>query len=118
MRARERYTRLSGLDQAFLHFETRTATMHVALTGVFGGGSLVRADGSLDFVRVRDHVASRLHLLPRYRQRLMPMPLSRDPVWIDDDRFELEDHLRRAYLSAPGDERQLKSLCARLLERQ
>jgi WS/DGAT/MGAT family acyltransferase len=115
--SRATYTRLSGLDHAFLHFETKSTYMHVALTGVFAGGSLVRGDGSLDFVRIRDHIASRLHLLPRYRQRLHYIPLSNDPVWVDDDRFDLEDHLRRGYVPRPGSDAQLKSLCARILER-
>jgi len=50
--------RLSGLDHAFLHFETPAAYMHVALTGVFEAGSLARPDGGIEIERIRAHVAS------------------------------------------------------------
>ena len=70
------YDRLSGLDHAFLHFETPDAYMHVALTSVFRRGSLGRTDGGIDIERCRAHLASRLHLIPRYRQRLHYTPLT------------------------------------------
>src|SRR5262249_4161466 len=62
----ESLARLSGLDQSFLHFETPSAYMHVALTAVFDPGSLSVEDGGIDFASIRGHVASRLHLIPRY----------------------------------------------------
>jgi diacylglycerol O-acyltransferase / wax synthase len=111
------YERLSGLDQSFLHFETPNCYMHVAITAVFEGGSLVRADGSLDIKRVRRHIASRLPLIPRYRQRLAYIPLANDPVWIDDDQFALDSHVRHITLPRPGTEKQLQTLAARVLER-
>jgi len=111
------YVRLSGLDHAFLHFETPPTYMHVALTAIFDGGSLARPDGGIDIERVRRHVASRLHLLPRYRQRLHFVPVTGDPVWVDDDAFDLDLHVRHSHLPCPGTDQQLKSLIARLLER-
>jgi WS/DGAT/MGAT family acyltransferase len=113
----EAYVRLSGLDHAFLHFETPATYMHVALTAIFEGGSLARPDGGIDIERVRAHVASRLHLLPRYRQRLHYVPLTGDPVWVDDDAFDIDLHVRHSHLPRPGTDAQLKSLVARLLER-
>jgi diacylglycerol O-acyltransferase len=112
------YVRLSGLDHAFLHFETPAAYMHVALTGIFDAGSLARADGGIEIERVRAHVASRLHLLPRYRQRLHYVPVTNDPVWVDDDGFELDFHVRHSHLPRPGSDAQLKTLVSRILERQ
>jgi len=111
------YVRLSGLDHAFLHFETPAAYMHVALTGVFEAGSLARPDGGIEIERVRAHVASRLHLLPRYRQRLHYVPLTNDPVWVDDDGFELDYHVRHSHLPRPGSDAQLKTFVSRVLER-
>jgi diacylglycerol O-acyltransferase / wax synthase len=111
------YERLSGLDHAFLHFETQATYMHVALTAIFDAGSLARSGGGIDIERVRAHVASRLHLLPRYRQRLHHVPLTNDPVWVDDDAFELEFHVRHSHLPCPGSDAQLKTLVARILER-
>lgn len=111
------YERLSGLDQSFLHFETPTCYMHVAITAIFEGGSLLRRDGGLDIRRVRRHIAARLHLVPRYRQRLDFVPLTQDAVWIDDDAFELDYHVRHTNLPRPGTEKQLQTMAARILER-
>jgi WS/DGAT/MGAT family acyltransferase len=113
----EGYERLSGLDHSFLHFESQTAYMHVALTAIFDAGSLVKSDGGVDFERIRLHFASRLHLLPRYRQRLGFVPVTNDPVWVDDDEFSLQFHLRHAHLPKPGTDEQLRTLCAHILER-
>ncbi|MBI3783179.1 MAG: wax ester/triacylglycerol synthase family O-acyltransferase [Deltaproteobacteria bacterium] len=110
------YERLSGLDQAFLHFETQNTYMHVALTAIFEPGTLARARGGLDIRRIRRHIASRLRLIPRYRQRLAYIPVTNDPVWIDDADFDLEYHVRHTRLPSPGTDRQLQTLCARLLE--
>jgi len=111
------YERLSGLDQSFLHFETSSCYMHVAITAIFDGGTVVRGNGSLDIKRVRRHIASRLRLIPRYRQRLAYIPLVNDPVWVDDDQFDLDYHVRHTNLPRPGSEKQLQTLCARILER-
>lgn len=109
--------RLSGLDQSFLHFETPNAYMHVALTAVFEPGSLSVEDGGIDFASIRSHVASRLHLIPRYRQRLHYSPILGQPYWVDDPDFDLEYHVRHSHLPTPGTEAQLKTLVARMLER-
>ena len=110
------HTRLSGLDQSFLHFETPNAYMHVALTAVFEPGSLSVEDG-IDFASIKSHIASRLHLIPRYRQRLGFTPLMNEPMWVDDGDFDLDYHVRHSHLPKPGTEAQLKTLVARLLER-
>jgi diacylglycerol O-acyltransferase len=114
----EGYVRLSGLDHAFLHFETSSTPMHIALTAIFEAGSLARPDGGIDIERVRAHVGSRLHLLPRYRQRLHFVPVTGDPVWVDDEAFDLGFHVRHSHLPRPGSDTQLKTLIGRLLERQ
>lgn len=111
------YERLSGLDEAFLAFESANSVMHVALTSIFAGGSLVDAEGALDAERVRRYIASRLHLIPRYRQRLEPVPVLDDMVWVDDDHFDLDYHVRHVSLPKPGGERQLQRRCAEILER-
>lgn len=115
--ARTAYERLSGLDQAFLHFETANCYMHVALTAIFDGASLQTAEGGIDIKRIRRHIASRLPLIPRYRQRLHHVPLTNDAVWVDDDHFQLDYHVRHTHLPRPGGDRQLQTLVARILER-
>lgn len=111
------YERLSALDQTFLAFETANAPMHVALTGIFDPGSLATDDGGVDIGRIRRHIASRLRFIPRYRQRVVTLPLLNDVVWIDDDRFDLGYHVRHASLPRPGGKRQLQRRCAEILER-
>ena len=70
--ARGWYEKLSVLDEAFLAFETPEAYMHVAVTSIFEPASLAKVGGGIEIKRIRSYIASRLHLLPRYRQRLMP----------------------------------------------
>jgi WS/DGAT/MGAT family acyltransferase len=118
MRADETfYERLTALDQTFLALETSNAYMHVAITAIFEPGSLATAQGGVDIDRIRQHIAARLRFIPRYRQRLQLMGLLREPVWVDDDRFDLGFHVRHASLPRPGGVRQLQRRCAEILER-
>lgn len=111
------YERLTALDQSFLHFETPNTYMHVALTAIFDPGSLGTSEGGIDIERLRCHIASRLTLIPRYRQRLSYIPVLGEPVWVDDATFELAYHVRHVNLPRPGGERQLQRLVAEILER-
>ena len=111
------YERLSGQDASFLVFESATTPMNVGGTSVFEGGSVSRPGHGIDIERLKKHVAAQLHLIPRYRQRLAYVPLERQPVWIDDDHFNLDYHIRHIALPQPGDERQLKWLSADILSR-
>ena len=100
--------RLSAVDAGFLHNEGPNAHMHIGGVSVFEGPPPDQAE-------VLRHVASRLHLLPRYRQRLAYPPLQTGrPVWIDDPSFNLEYHVRRTALPRPGDEGQLVALVSRI----
>ncbi len=110
------YERLSALDESFLAFETPNTYMHVALVTVFEPGEVVTGEG-LDIGAVRRYFASRLHLVPRYRQKLRTIPLTGDAVWIDDPQFQIEYHVRHASLPRPGGFKQLQRRCAEILER-
>jgi diacylglycerol O-acyltransferase / wax synthase len=104
--------RLSGLDTSFLNLETGPVHMHVASTTLFEGPPPSYED-------FREHIASRLHLVPRFRQKLrfIPFALGR-PVWVDDPRFNLDYHVRHTALPPPGDERQLRTLAARIFSQR
>jgi WS/DGAT/MGAT family acyltransferase len=104
--------RLTALDAMFLHIESRSAHMHV--------GALVLLEGPAPAYRdVLALIESRLHHVPRYRQRLMMVPFGQGrPVWIDESQFDLEYHVRHTALPAPGDFEQLKKLAGRLLSQQ
>jgi diacylglycerol O-acyltransferase len=104
--------RLSGLDASFLHMERAGAHMHVASTIIFEGP----APSHEEF---RDHIASRLHLVPRFRQKLRFVPFDQGrPVWVDDPHLNLEYHVRQTALPAPGSEEQLRNLAARIFSQQ
>ena len=111
------YERLSMLDSSFLVFEGPQTYMHIAATTIFETGPLTTAEGGVEIGRIRQYVASRLPLIPRYRQRLAYTPVEGHPVWVDDHRFDLTYHVRHTSLPRPGTEAQLRELCARLLER-
>ena len=100
--------RLTALDASFLHQEGPEAYMHIGALAIIDGPA-PRLDELLA------HIGSRLHLVPRYRQRLARTPLDRGrPVWIDDPGFRLEFHVRHAALPAPGGREQLLGLLSRI----
>jgi WS/DGAT/MGAT family acyltransferase len=96
-------------------FEHRTAHMHVAAIGVFEVGPLRTEAGGLDARRIARYVESRLEKIPRYRQKLAFTPLQKHPVWVDDDHFDLDYHVRHTALPRPGTEEDLKRLAGRIL---
>jgi len=100
--------RISALDASFLHLEKAGARLHVASVTVF--------DGPIPpYDELRELIEARLHLVPRFRQRLAEVPLDQGrPVWVDDPHFNLRYHLRHTGLPAPGSEEQLKNLAGRL----
>ncbi|MCK5799809.1 MAG: wax ester/triacylglycerol synthase family O-acyltransferase, partial [Deltaproteobacteria bacterium] len=108
------YERLSALDAAFLDIETPSSHMHVGLMLLFDAGPLKNTEGGLDIKSLRTFVEARLHHVPRYRQRLAHIPLQRHPVWIDDENFNVNYHVRHTALPRPGDTRQLKRLLGRI----
>jgi diacylglycerol O-acyltransferase len=105
--------RLTALDSAFLHLEDNsTAHMHVASVMIFEG----TAPSAQELV---DHVMARLHLVPRYRQRLAHVPLQQGrPVWVDDPYFNPRYHIRHTALPKPADEQALKRLAGRLFSQR
>lgn len=102
--------RLSPMDVSFLHIEDadRTAHMHVASIAIFEGP----APAQEEFSRT---LSDRLHLVPRWRQRLQGVPLRlARPVWVDAVDFDIDYHLRRTALAAPGGEPELRRLVGRI----
>jgi WS/DGAT/MGAT family acyltransferase len=86
--------------------------MHVGAVTIFAGPPPKYDD-------LVGHIRSRLHLVPRYRQRLTFPPLeSGRPMWIDDASFNLEYHVRHTALPEPGSEEQLRNLTARVFSQQ
>jgi diacylglycerol O-acyltransferase / wax synthase len=79
------------------------------------GGVLVFEGPPPEFNDYLDHVRGRLHLVPRYRQKLTTPPLETGrPLWVDDPDFNLEYHVRHTALPSPGTEEQLFLLAGRI----
>ena len=104
--------RLTGLDASFLHLERDGAHMHVASTMIFDGPPP-------DYEDFRSHLESRLHLVPRFRQKLrfVPYEMGR-PIWVDDPHLNLDYHVRETALPSPGSEEQLRNFAARAFSQQ
>ncbi|MBV9472089.1 MAG: wax ester/triacylglycerol synthase family O-acyltransferase [Solirubrobacterales bacterium] len=100
--------RLTSIDASFLHQEGPASHMHI-------GGVLLFEGPPPEFADFLDHVRGRLHLVPRYRQKLATPPLeSGRPLWVDDPSFNLEYHVRHTALPPPGTEEQLFLLASRI----
>jgi diacylglycerol O-acyltransferase len=94
---------LSPADRSSLAAEQGPVNMTV-------GGVLLFEDGpGLRHERVVERLDERLHLIPRYRQRLaQPAPGVTNPVWVDDDAFDLEWHVRSVRLPGAGNDDDLE----------
>jgi diacylglycerol O-acyltransferase len=103
---------MSPLDASFLHIEDAVTHMHIGSVGIFEGP----APGPGD---VTAAVGARLPLVPRYRQkvRFVPLALGR-PTWVDDPYFDLDYHVRRTALPAPGGYDELRTLVGRVMSQQ
>ena len=104
--------RLTGLDASFLALEKSGTHMHVGSVLVFAG----EAPPYEDFVAT---IEERLHLVPRYRQRLAFPPLAQArPVWVDDPHFNAGYHVRHTALPGPAGEDELRRLAGRVFSQQ
>ncbi|HAS45028.1 MAG TPA: wax ester/triacylglycerol synthase family O-acyltransferase [Microscillaceae bacterium] len=96
-------TPISGTDAAFLVTESPNSPMHV--------GTLTIVEGSLSFEDFKNSLMSKMHLVPKFRQRLVTVPLNLDsPYWVDDPNFDIDIHLKRVALPNPKDWRTLREL--------
>ena len=105
--------RLSALDASFLYMDQPTTPMHVGSVAVFR-----KPRSGFDYEGLVELIGARIGLVPRYRQKLRQVPggVAR-PVWIDDRDFDVTYHVRRSALPAPGNDRALHDLVARLMSR-
>lgn len=106
--------RLSALDVSFLYMEEATTAMHVGGCAIFKN-----PDGGMDYERVVSLIAERLSLVPRYRQKIKWVPGKlANPIWVDDNEFDVSYHVRRAALPRPGTDEQLRDFVARIQSRR
>ena len=107
---------LGGLDAAFLYCETPTMHLHVCGLLLLDPSTIL---SGYSYEHVRSVLVERLPTIPSVRQRLAPAPfnLSR-PFWIEDPHPDLDRHLHRVVLEAPGDDRELAALVGDIASRQ
>jgi diacylglycerol O-acyltransferase / wax synthase len=105
--------RLRPRDVAILAGESPSTPMHNATVEIFDPGG-----SGLDYARLLRLVEDRLSFVPRYRQRVQPVPgRIANPVWVDDEHFDLGYHVRRSALPRPGSLDQLRELASRIVSR-
>jgi diacylglycerol O-acyltransferase len=111
--AQQHLDRLTSVDASFLHLEDAGhAHMQIGGLAVLDGPPPTEEE-------LFDHLSSRVHFVPRYRQRLAHPPLRTGrPVWVDDPSFRLTYHVRRTALPPPGSEEQLLRLVARVMSQR
>ena len=104
--------RLSTQDASFLYVENEFNHMSIAALAIFEGPPPKQDE-------IESMVSSKLHLVPRYRQRIrfIPLDLGR-PIWCDDPHFSLHYHVRHSGLPAPGSAEQLQMMVGRVMSQQ
>ena len=108
--------RLGPQDASFLYLETPRVHQHVGGVAILDPSTA--PNGTLTYDALLRVISSRLHLVPRFRQRVLfpPLPVTR-PVWVDDAEFDISFHLRRAALPTPGGRRELIDYVQRVISR-
>ena len=92
--------RMTGLDAGFLYMETPTLHMHTLKIAVIDTANV---PGGYNFELLKEVLATRLRYLPPFRRRVVEVPFGlHHPVWIEDPDFDLDYHVRRVAVPAPG----------------
>lgn len=100
--------RLTAIDASFLYFEKKEATMHIGSVSLF--------DGEIPFDNFVAMINSKMHLLPRYQQVVVPDPFGiGHPTWEFDQNFDIRQHIFKVQIDAPGGEAELIELAGRIL---
>ncbi len=104
--------RLSGLDASFLYLETAAQPLHVCSILEFDTSTM---PGGYTFDRLRDELALRIKAMPEFREKLADNRLNLDhPVWVEDKDFDVDRHLHRIGLPAPGGRAELAEICGHI----
>ena len=108
----EHLQRLSGLDASFLYLETPTQPLHVCSVLELDASTI---PGGYSFERLREQLALRITAIPTFREKLANSFLNLDhPVWVEDEHFDIERHVHRIGLPAPGGRAELSEVCGHL----
>jgi diacylglycerol O-acyltransferase / wax synthase len=116
VRERAFYEPLTARDAWFVYAERRDVPLDIGTVYVFEGGTAV--PGGRGAAGIEETIAERLHLFPRYRQKLHRIALNAGhPVWVDDPDFDLGFHVRHEVLPEPATGARARAAVARILSR-
>jgi WS/DGAT/MGAT family acyltransferase len=108
--------RLSGLDASFLYLETSSQVLHVCGLLTLDGSTV---PGGYTFAKLKQRLEERVRVIPAFRRKLHnPLWNLSHPVWIEDEDFDLDHHVHRIGVPAPGDRVELAELCAHIAGQQ
>jgi WS/DGAT/MGAT family acyltransferase len=104
--------RLSGLDASFLYLETSSQLLHVCALMTLDGSTM---PGGYSFKKFKERLDTRVAVIPEFRRKLHNSLWNLShPVWVEDEEFDLDHHVHRIGVPAPGDRRELAELCAHI----
>ena len=102
--------KISGQDATFLYAESPSSPMQIA--------TLTIVEGSLEFDDFKAIVASKLHLIPKFRKKLLNVPFNLDyPYWVDDPNFDIDLHINRVKLPEPSNWSTLREMTSSIFSR-
>jgi WS/DGAT/MGAT family acyltransferase len=109
------FERMTALDASFLHAETPRTPLHIGSLSVFEGAPFFDDRGAFRLDDVRRRVSERLHLFPRFRKRVATVAFGQGrPVWVDDEDFDIANHVKLMALPEPGSRAELAARCSTL----
>src|SRR5579864_2292972 len=108
--AKQEVKSLSWGDAIFLYLEREGAPLHIASVNVF--------EGRIEVAACRRYIESKLPLIPRYRQRVVPAPFNIGlPTWEYDSAFDIRNHVREMKLKR-GTMAELQAAVGGILDRK
>lgn len=104
--------RLSGLDASFLYLESSAQLMHVCGIILLDPSTI---PGGYSFADMKAVLEARVQTIPNFRRKLKEVPLEIDhPLWVDDADFDIDRHVHRLAVPAPGGVEELREICGHL----
>jgi WS/DGAT/MGAT family acyltransferase len=101
--------RLAPEDNSFLIYDTETTPMNIGAISVFRG--------DVPREQFLENILAKIHLVPRYTQRVVPTPFGIGrPTWESDPSFDLQRHVFELQLERPGTPEQFFAAAARIHE--
>ena len=108
--------RLSGLDSTFLYLETPSQLLHVCGLIVLDVSTV---PGGYNFAAFKTELTARVRSMPGFRRKLLDSALNLDhPAWVEDTQFDIDRHVHRVAVPAPGGRAELADLCGHIASQQ